>query len=156
MEVPKASKTCSVTRRDLKPGETFFSVLFEEPSGVRRLDCAAENWTGPPPNAIGWWKATVPLVNEKKIKLAPNEILLESFDQLADQPDKLDIRYILALQLIRRRLLRYEREEEAENGEKLLVVYSLKQNATFEVPVVLPSATRLKEVQDYLNTILYQ
>ena len=156
MDVPKLSKTCSATHRELKPGEAFFSVLFEESGGVRRLDYAAENWTGPPPNASGWWKSTVPAANEKKVKLAPNEILLELFDQLANQPDKIDVRYVLALLLIRRRLFRYEREEEAETGEKTLVVYSLKQNLTLEIPVAMPNATRLKEVQDYLNSSLYQ
>ena len=153
MDVPKPSKTCAATRRELKPGEAFFSVLFEEAGAVRRLDYAAENWTGPPPNAAGWWISTVPVVNEKKIKLAPNEILLELFEQLANQPD---VRYVLALLLIRRRLFRYEREEEAETGEKMLIVYSLKQNVIYEIPVAMPNAARLKEVQDYLNTILYQ
>ena len=156
MDIPKPSKTCSATHRELKPGETFFSALFEEPGGIRRVDFAAENWAGPPPNAAGWWKATVPAANEKKVKLAPNEVLLELFEQLTDQPDKLDVRYILALLLIRRRLFRYEREEEAETGEKTLIVYSLKQNATVEIPVAMPNAVRLKEVQDYLNSLLYR
>ena len=156
LEIPKPSKTCSVTRRELKPGEAFFSALFAELDGVRRLDYAAESWTGPPPNATGWWKSTVPVLKDKKVRLAPNEILLELFEQLADQPDKLDVRYVLTLLLIRRRLFRYEREEEAETGEKTLIVYSLKQNVTFEIPVAMPNATRLKEVQDYLNSLLYQ
>ena len=156
MDIPKPSKTCSATHRELKPGETFFSVLVEEPSGVRRLDYAAESWTGPPPYAAGWWKSTVPVANEKKIKLAPNEILLELFEDLVGQPDKLDVRYVLTLLLIRRRLFRYEREEETEIGEKTLIVYSLKQNVTFEIPVVMPNAERLKEVQDYLNSLLYR
>ena len=156
VNVPKPSKTCSVTRREIKPGEAIFSALFEEPGGVRRVDYAAENWTGPPPHAAGWWQSTVPVVNEKKVKLAQNEILLELFEELAAQPDKLDVRYVLTLLLIRRRLFRYEREEEVETGEKTLIVYSLKQNATFEVPVVMPNAARLKEVQDYLNSLLYR
>ena len=156
MNIPQPSKTCSVTRRELKPGETFFSALFEEPGGVRRLDYAPENWDGAPSHATGWWKSTIPVVSEKKTKLAPNEILLELFEELAAQPDKLDVCYVLTLLLIRRRLFRYEREEEAETGEKTLIVYSLKQNVTFEVAVVMPSATRLKEVQDYLNSSLYR
>ena len=156
VDIPKPSKTCSATHRELKPGEAFFSVLFEESGGVRRLDYAAENWTGPPPSAAGWWKSTVPAVGEKKVKLAPNEILLELFEQLAGQPDKLDVRYVLTLLLIRRRLFRYEREEEAETGEKTLIVYSLKQNATFEIPAAMPNAERLREVQEYLNSLLYQ
>ncbi len=153
MDIPKPSKTCSATKRELQPGETFYSVLLDD---ERRLDYGAESWTGPPPNATGWWKSTVPAVNEKKAKLAPNEMLLELFDRLANEADKVDVRYVLTLLLIRRRLFRYEREEENETGEKMLIVYSLKQNATFEIPVAMPNAQRLKEVQDYLNSLLYQ
>ena len=31
----------------------------------------------------------------KKIKLAPNDVLLELFDQLAERPDQQDMRYVL-------------------------------------------------------------
>ncbi len=158
MEAPKPSKFCAATQRVFEPGETFFSVVFDDPGKegeMRRVDYGAESWAGPPADAVGWWKSTVPIINEKKVKLAPNDILLDLFEQLSGQPDKADIRYILTLLLIRRRLFRYEREEETETGEKTVLVYSLKQNTNYEIPVAMPNATRLKEVQDYLNSLLY-
>ena len=38
----------------------------------------------------------------------PNDVMLELFDQWDGQPDKEDLRYVLTLLLIRRRVLRLE------------------------------------------------
>ena len=157
MDIPKASKTCSVSRRELKPGEAFFSVLIEENDGeTKRLDIAAEHWTGPPQHCVGWWRTSNPETSDKKIKLAPNDILLDLFEQFSADLTKPEMRYVLALLLIRRRLFRYEREEETdETGEKTLVVYSIKQNMNYEIPVVHLTSGQLEDVQTQLASLLY-
>jgi hypothetical protein len=129
-------------------------VLTEENGNVKRMDYAAENWLGPPAEFLGWWKTKVPNTNETKVRIAPNDVLLNLFDQLSRQPENADMRYILTLLLIRRRLFRYEKEEENEEGQKVLVVYSLKENATYEIPVITPDQERLKEVQRQLATFI--
>ncbi|MDR1963273.1 MAG: hypothetical protein LBQ50_05800 [Planctomycetaceae bacterium] len=154
MEIPRPSRICSATNRELQPGEVFFSVLIEEKDEVKRLDYAAENWKGPPPEFLGWWKTTVPDSNDKKVRIAPNDILLNLFEQLSLQPENADMRYVLALLLIRRRLFRYEREEENEKGQKMLIVYAIKENATYEIPVALPDRKRLEEVQQQLSLLI--
>jgi hypothetical protein len=136
------------------PGETFFSVLLEEAGNVKRLDYAAEHWTGPPDTFLGWWKTKVSAVNEKKTRLAPNDVLINLFEELALQPENAELRYVLALLLIRRRLFRYEREEENENGDKTLVVYAIKENAAYEVPVVMPNGEQLEIVQKKLAELV--
>lgn len=160
MDVPKPSKTCCVSGRELQPGDVFFSALVEEKDDVKRLDVGVEHWTGPPEaglpeNWIGWWKARVPAIGEKKIKLAPNDILFNLFDRLRLEPDQADMLYVLTLLLIRRRVLRYDREEKDESGRKILVVYSFKDNSTFEIPVAMPESDRLEEVQEQLSHLLY-
>lgn len=134
-------------------------MLIEETSGVKRYDFSPEHWTAPDvapeSSALGWWKTRIPESGEKKISLAPNDILLNLFDQLALQPEAVDMRYILTLLLIRRRIFRYEREEFGENGQKILIVYGIKENATYEVPVMLPDQQRLEEVQNELSQLLY-
>ncbi|MDR0608760.1 MAG: hypothetical protein LBG58_01480 [Planctomycetaceae bacterium] len=154
MEIPRPSRICSVTHRELQPGEVFFSVLIEEKNGVKRLDIAVENWTGPPSEFLGWWKTRVPDNNDKKIQIAPNDVLLNLFEQLSLQPENADMRYVLALLLIRRRQFRYEREEENENGQKKLIVYAIKENTTYEIPVAMPDRKRLEEVQKQLSSLI--
>ncbi|MDR2757495.1 MAG: hypothetical protein LBC20_17520 [Planctomycetaceae bacterium] len=154
LEIPRSSRICSVTNRELQPGEVFFSVLTEEKDHLKRLDVAAENWIGPPTEFLGWWKTRVPNNNDKKIQIAPNDILLNLFEQLALQPENTDMRYVLALLLIRRRQFRYEREEEDKNGQKKLVVYAIKENVTHEIPVTILDRNRIDEVQKQLSLLI--
>jgi hypothetical protein len=138
----------------LQPGEVFYSVLVEEKDDVKRLDFAAENWSEPASDFLGWWKTKVPDVTDKKIRYAPNDVLLNLFEQLTLQPENADLRYVLALLLIRLRVFRYEREEENEEGQKILVVYAIKENITYEIPVALPNRERLEEVQKQLSALI--
>ena len=53
----------------------------------------------------------------------PNDVLLNFFDELAEQPDKQDMRYVLALLLVRRRVMRMEEEQRDEAGHERLMLY---------------------------------
>lgn len=146
--------------RELQPGDVFFSALVEEKNALLRLDFAVENWTVPigdqlPENWVGWWKTQIPVVQEKKAKLAPNDILFNLFEELRTKPDQSDVLYVLTLLLIRRRLLRYEREEEIRSGQKAIIVYGLRDNAIYEIPMAIPDRQRLEEVQQQLAQLLY-
>lgn len=99
---------------------------------------------------IGWWRSRVPLPSEKKVKLAPNDVLLNLFDQLGDELGRPELQYVLTLLLLRRRLFRIEKEE---NG--ILVVYCGKRDTVYEIPVVLPEGDGIEEVQTYLVEMLY-
>ncbi|MDR0337702.1 MAG: hypothetical protein LBI18_11485 [Planctomycetaceae bacterium] len=132
----------------------FFSVLIEEKNSLKRLDIAVENWTGPPSEFLGWWKTRVPDNNDKKIQIAPNDVLLNLFEQLSLQTEKAEIRYVLSLLLIRRRQFRYEREIEDEKGQKKLVVYAIKENMTHEIPVAILDQKKLEEVQKQLSLLV--
>ncbi len=158
MDIPKPNRICATSGKEILPGDSFFSLLVEEGTGVNRYDYMPEHWTPPRDQEaewIGWWKTKLPDAKDKKVQLAPNEILLNLFAELALQPEKADMRYVLTLLLIRRHLFRYEREEIDEKGQKLLVVYAIKENAAFEVPIAMPDKKRLEEVQAELAALLY-
>ncbi|MDR1484921.1 MAG: hypothetical protein LBT09_08880 [Planctomycetaceae bacterium] len=155
MEVPKAARNCCLSGRELLSGEVFFSILVEEDDGFVRRDFASENWKGPPEKFVGWWKSVVQNINEKKIKLAPNDVLLDLFDQICTSSSQADLLYVLSLLLIRRRLFRYDREEQDENGQKKMFVYAIKENNSFEIPVAMPDWKRLEEIQNQLAELLY-
>ena len=155
MDIPKPTRICSASGKELSPGDVFFSLLIEEESGIKRFDFSTEHWREPSSEFLGWWKTKVPDANDKKVRLAPNEILLNLFEKLALQPENADMRYVLTLLLIRRRLFRYEREETDESGRKILVVYGIRENVIYEVPVDLPDRERLEEVQQELSQLLY-
>jgi hypothetical protein len=106
----------------------------------------------------------VPEPTAKKIKLAPNDVLLELFDQLAAQNEQQDLRYVLALLLVRRRVLRvdvasgHSHEEQGDDpmnhAAGIMTLYCPKREATYDVPVAMPSSERIDEIQQQLSELL--
>jgi hypothetical protein len=109
---------------------------------------------GPPPEAIGWWKSEIPDRNASRRHWAPNDVMLQFFDELAEQPDKQDMRYVLALLLVRRRVLRLEESRANEQGGEVIVVYCPRRETTYEVPAVVPEQSRIDEIQEELARLL--
>lgn len=154
-EFQRCTRRCAATGRELAPGETFFSALVEEPAGLVRQDYAAEAWQGPPEGAVGWWKSQMPSPNDRRMHWAPNDVMLHFFEQLAEQPDKQDMRYVLALLLVRRRVLREEESETDEHGREVLVLYSPRRDQTYKVLTVIPDEARIHEIQEELAKLLF-
>jgi hypothetical protein len=168
-EVQRCSRRCAVTDRALEPGDLCYSLLEVSGAEVLRKDFSADAWNGAPDGALGWWKSRIPEPTAKKIKLAPNEVLLELFDQLADQPGQIDLRYVLALLLVRRRVLRVEEVSSvgcqasgnsdtphATTGalNEVMRVYCAKRDATYDVIVSMPTGARVDEIQQQLSDLL--
>ena len=85
---------------------------------------------------------------------APNDVLLNFFDELAIQPDKQDMRYVLALLLVRRRVMRMEEEQRDAEGHERLVLYCPRRDAQYEVPATAPNPQRVEEIQQVLAKLL--
>jgi len=154
MEIPRPSRTCSISRREFHPNESFFSVLAGEQESFVRADIAAEHWQGPPQECFGWWKSTVKHVAENVSQQVSGETLQSLFEKLSELPDEADMFYVLTLLLLRRKLLRYEKETTDEQGGRVLEVYAFHSDAIYQVPVAMPSHERLEEIQEQLVTLV--
>jgi hypothetical protein len=162
-EVGRCTRRCAATDREIAPGETCYSLLKVEGADVVRVDLCSEAWTAAPQSALGWWKTIVPQPAAKKIKLAPNDVLLELFDELADRNEQQDLRYVLALLLIRRRVLRLDLPVAPlgaaslttfANADDAMVVYCPKRDASYTVLATMPSPERIDEIQRQLSELL--
>jgi len=154
-EIQRCTRHCHTTGRELAPGETYFSVLLAEGAEVKRYDFSPEAWPGPPEGAIGWWRSQIPDRKSQRMHWAPNDVMLEFFDELAEQPEKQDMRYVLSLLLVRRRVMRHEETREDEQGREVLVLYCPRREATYEVPAVSPQQPeRIEEIQQELAALL--
>src|SRR5207247_10877299 len=107
-EIQRCTRRCAASGRELGPGEAFYSVLRRQGAELLRLDYAAHQWTGPPDDCLGWWKSRMPDRDASRAKLAPNDVLLQLFQQLEAVPEKQDLRFVLALLLVRRRVLQVD------------------------------------------------
>jgi hypothetical protein len=153
-EIERSAKTCAATGREFAPGEEFYSVLFAEGAELKRSDYAAEAWHGPPEGSIGCWKSQMPGQHPRRNHWAPNDLLLNFFDELAVQPDKQDMRYVLALLLVRRRVMRLEEEQRDEAGHERLVLYCPRRDAQYEVSSMTLDQNRIDEIQQVLAKLL--
>jgi hypothetical protein len=153
-KIHRSAHRCAKTDRQIKPGELFCSALVVEGAEVVRYDFAEEAWEGPPDGALGWWKSRVPARENRRAHWAPNDVMLDLFDRWAEDPEKQDIRYVLTLLLVRRRVLRLEETQQDEEGQESLVIYCPRREATYTVPSVDPSEPRIEEIQENLTQLL--
>jgi hypothetical protein len=81
--------------------------------------------------------------------------MLHLFDELEHQPARQDMRYVLALLLVRRRVMRLEEEVKEPDGREALVLYCPRREATYRVPAVMPDEPRTNEIQQELANLLF-
>jgi hypothetical protein len=153
-EVQRCTRHCAATGRELAPGEAYYSAMVVEGAEIKRLDYALDAWQGPPPGAIGWWKSQRPEPGTRPSHWAPNDVMLDFFDRLESEPENQDMRYVLALLLVRRRVMRLEDTQHDEHGGELLVLYCPRRDTTYQIPALVPEPSRIEQIQDELARLL--
>jgi hypothetical protein len=153
-EVQHGARCCAATGREFAPGEVYYSVLVADGAELKRCDYAADAWQGPPPETIGWWKSQIPDRTTSRKHWAPNDVMLQFWDDLAEQLDKQDMRYVLTLLLVRRRVFRLEEEKYDADGRELLVVYCPRRETTYQVLAISPESERVEQIQEELAALL--
>lgn len=90
-------------------------VEVPEQEDLARLDFAEDAWNEgarpkPPLALFGFWRSVVGDENKAQKQLLDDDELLDLFEQLeeTEEPRRLAFRFVLALALVRRRLLSYE------------------------------------------------
>ena len=154
-EVQRCTRHCATSQRALEPGEEFYSVLASEGAEVVRYDYSTDGWAGPPEQCLGWWKSRMPQPDQRRLNWAPNDVMLDLLERYAEQPDNQDLRYVLALLLIRRRVVRLEETEQDEAGREQMVLYCPKNEQTYHVLTVTPNEDRVDEIQQTLAKLLF-
>lgn len=153
-EIQRCTRQCAATGRELTPGETIYSALVQQGAQVVRVDYAEDQWQGPSDEVVGFWKSQIPTANAAKMHWAPNDVMLHYFEQLADQPNKQDVRYVLGLLMIRRRILRLEESETDDAGQEVLVLYCPRSENEHRMNVMQPDASRIASIQEELAALL--
>ncbi len=114
-DVARPSWECALTGAALVPGEPYIATLIEEGDELIRKDVALSAWDAGerPENLFSFWRSVVPEPNEKKKLFVDDSVLMNLLERLADadQPQRLAFRFVLALILMRKKLVRYDRTE---------------------------------------------
>ncbi len=152
-------KKCAATGADLVPGSVCHSVLLEQDGEITRLDYSDEAWTGPPPGTIAVWLCVIPKPVEVRRNLFEPQTLMRYFEQLTEeaQPAQEKLRYILALLLLQKRLLRLDgsRLDSTAGGEdEYLQLSGTHGEGQYEVQDLHLADTEMHELQAELNARL--
>lgn len=151
-DIQRCTRRCAASGRELAPGEVFYSVLRRQGAELTRADYAADHWAGPGDDCLGWWKSRMP-GREARAKLAPNDVLLQLFQQLEAVPEKQDMRFVLALLLVRRRVLQVE--ESPQDDARSMTLYCPRDESTYRISTLTPGEERIDRIQDELARLLY-
>ncbi len=153
--VHRPSRHCAASGREIQPGETFYSTLVVQGADVVRQDFATDAWSGPPEGVLGWWRSVLPASDARRVRWAPNDVMLDLVERWSGEPDRADFCYVLALLLVRRRVCRLEESEQDERGGEVSVLYCPRRETTYRVPTVVPSDARVQEIQQELAELLF-
>ncbi|MGH7133029.1 MAG: hypothetical protein ACREJO_13900 [Phycisphaerales bacterium] len=123
-ELGRPTRRCASTGRELAVGEAYIAVLVDHDGSPKpaRLDYSVQAWTeGRRPvsddRLIGSWKTVVHAAGDKPKPILDDETMLELFDATAGDKRRAGLRLVLALMLIRRRVLAHE----GNRGSAMLV-----------------------------------
>ena len=125
-DVQRPTGRCAFTDNELIPGTEYVATLVEDdeqPGGLRRVDVSLEAWDGGarPPQLFSYWKSVIPEPEGKKKLFVDDTVLMNLLHRLGedDRQDRVAFRFVLALILMRKKLLRYDGTEypESESGE---------------------------------------
>lgn len=124
-EIARPTGVCASSGRTLAAGERYIATLVEGENGLERRDFSLEAWEAggrPEQPLFGSWRATMPSSDAPRRQLIEDDELLDLFDQLgeAEEDSRLAFRYVLALILMRKKLLVYEGQRR-EGGAAMLV-----------------------------------
>jgi hypothetical protein len=146
---------CATTGRPFAPGETFYSALVRGAAGLERIDCCGDAWAGPPPGTLGWWRSAYPDAGSAGPTLAPVDVLIDVLEELDGRPDDAALRYLLALHLVRRRVLRIVDQPADADPAAELVLACRKRDREYRVAVADPAAAASPEVSQRLTSLIW-
>ncbi|MCC9603042.1 hypothetical protein LOC67_21040 [Stieleria sp. JC731] len=155
-KVNRSTRQCFDQKRPLKEGEWYYSVVIGDDKGYQRRDYSAEAWESPPEGAVGFWKCQMPLNGERKMVLAPREVLIDLLRQMESDADQAKLRFLLALMLLRRRFVRViDSATPASDELKFMNLEVVDDGTTIEVLECKIGKTESEALSESLVELLY-
>jgi hypothetical protein len=151
----RPTRRCFQTEQDIGPGEVFFSTLIEGDDGeLIRRDYSEGAWQGPPEECVGWWRSRVPSLDKGRIYWAPRGVLLAFFQHAYERSQQVGLVYVMALLLVRKRILNWQETRES-NGKRWMVVQDSRSKQTYEIEQLELTVAQIQEIQSHLADKLF-
>ena len=113
-------------------------------------------WNGPPPEAFCHFKSRVPVKEKPKQLLLNNHLLFVFFERLTgeSEPTRIHFRFVLALLLMRKRILHYDATTN-EDGHEVWEMTAPRDKSSHRVVNPKLSDDQIAAVSEQLGAILH-
>jgi len=158
--ISKTAGRCTACDRPLEDGEEMVAAVREVGEELLREDYCPACWDAEPradaPDVLGVWRTHVPAPQEKKKLFVDDEVLRNFFERLegADEPAKVSFRYVLALVLMRKKLLVYDRMTRDDDGTETWQMHFKGSDRTHHVIDPKMDPEKVSEVSEQLGAIM--
>ncbi len=153
-EIKSRARLCARTGKPFEDGECFYTLLFRDGDGFRREDLSEKAWNERNENIepFSFWRARYEVPKAPPAEPLPKEDAESLLRRLVSEanPASVNARYILALILERKRILR-----PIESSEASLLVYEhVATGESIVVPNPSLSLDKLSAVQNEVYEML--
>jgi hypothetical protein len=133
-QIQPNTRRCAVTGEELRPGSKFFTVLLDQGGKFVRQDYSSAAWTGPPEGAFSFWGGRVPAAEAARRPRINDDLLLDCFVRLQaeTEPSRLNFGYVIALLLMRRKRLKFDRVQ-TDGEREILHLRCARTGAAYQV-----------------------
>ena len=121
--ISKTSGVCNSCGNVAGPGQELMATVREAGEELQRQDFCMPCWQAAPRDQdkaiLAIWHTQVPLPQEKKKLFVDDELIISFFERLHDSDEdalKVSFRFVLALVLMRKKLLVYDGMEKLADG----------------------------------------
>ena len=132
--VVSSDGSCAACGRKFAEREEYCSVLSNAGEGFSRKDYCLECWKGPGAETFSFWRTRSKLKPAPAKRFVGDEVLIDFFERLctSDDASKGKFRFIMAVLLMRKRLLKERSRRRTEAG-LIWTVEVPRLGKTFEV-----------------------
>lgn len=150
-EIQRPLGRCAGTDTPFEPGQEFYAALVEIDGSFQRRDYSVEFWNEHHPQVFSYWKTHLPEPNQKKKLFVDDSVLVNFFERLAEETDplKMNFRFVLALILMRKRILKYEATVRGSGQE----VWQMRQTGSKQIHDVINPQLNEEQIQQVSNEI---
>lgn len=157
--IAKGGGACGACQGAFEPQQEIVAVVLEDGEGFQRRDFCMGCWNAqnaqPPSGSLAVWRTRVAESEKKKRVFVDDGVLLQFFRNLegTDDPNKIGFRFVLALVLMRKKLLAYEGSRKTDQAE----IWTLRLKGaqeTFQLVEARMDDEKVAQISSQLGEIL--
>ncbi len=154
-EISKPLGHCFGTDKKIEPGEEYFAALVQTEQGLQRRDFCEDYWHKEEPQVYCYWKTKLASPDQKKHMFIDDQMLMTFFERLEKETEqeKINFRFVLALILMRKRLLKYD-STKTEQGKEVWRLRIVGAQEFTEVVNPELDETQIEELSSQVGEIL--